>query len=64
LDRDACCRSSCHRQGGRAADFPDCPQGRRVESRKRLQRFQPPAVVALNRRLIQRGDSGISRDRR
>ena len=22
---------------------PDCPQGRRVESRKRLQRFQPPA---------------------
>ena len=43
LDRDACCRSSCHSQGGHAADFPDCPQGRRVESRKRLQRFQPPA---------------------
>jgi hypothetical protein len=44
--------------------FLDCPQGRRVESRNRPQRFRPAAVVALNRRLIQRGDSSISRDRR
>jgi len=42
----------------------DCPQGRRVESRNRPQRFGAAAVVALNRRLIQRGDSSISRDRR
>jgi hypothetical protein len=42
----------------------DCPQGRRVESRNRPQRFRPATVVALNRRLIQRGDSSISRDRR
>jgi hypothetical protein len=51
----------------RAATPPishDCPQGRRVESRKRLQRFRPPAVFTLNQRLIQRGDSCISRDRR
>jgi hypothetical protein len=64
LDRDACCRSSCHVQGGHAAESFDCPQERRAESRKRLQRFQPPAGFTLNRRLIQRGDCRISRDRR
>ena len=27
LDRDACCRSSCHSQGGHAADFPRLSSG-------------------------------------
>ena len=40
LDLDACCRSSCHAQGGRAAGSPDCPHARRVQSRNRRRRFR------------------------